>query len=328
VLRVAARVGDEGQPAAEAPAATDRPMVLRLPDFLPRPVEAERGAGNIVFDKAGFHFAKSHFRLLPHQMGQQRLWGTAGVLQELKIFACKAGAYQFVSPAPKTARVEVPDVPGAFVLNDVLTVAECQQFRRAAGVAGYTADKAVPTGGEIDGGGGKYDTEGLAQLEWLVDSSIMEPIWERIGALLPQELGGGRVTGLNARWRFFKYSQGSVYRPHVDGAWPGSGLIDGEYVFDAFQDRWSRLTCLFYLNEDFEGGSTTFYTPSVSTLGVIEARGVKPRTGSVLFFPHGDTAGALVHEGGLVLTGEKSVIRTEVLYSKPPARGVKRGRDE
>lgn len=56
---------------------------------------------------------------------------------------------------------------------------------------------------------------------------------------------------------------GNVYRPHIDGAWPGSGLDDeGRYVFDAYGDRWSRLTFLVYLNDDFEGGHTTYYTPS------------------------------------------------------------------
>lgn len=55
-----------------------------------------------------------------------------------------------------------------------------------------------------------------------------------------------------------------MYRPHVDGAWPGSGVDPktGEYVFDAFGDRWSRLTFLVYLNDGFEGGCTTYYTPS------------------------------------------------------------------
>lgn len=57
---------------------------------------------------------------------------------------------------------------------------------------------------------------------------------------------------------------GAVYRPHVDGAWPGSGVdpATGEYVFEAYGDRWSRLTFLVYLNNDFEGGCTTYYTPS------------------------------------------------------------------
>ncbi len=40
----------------------------------------------------------------------------------------------------------------------------------------------------------------------------------------------------------------------TDGAWPGSGMADGAYKYDAFGDRRSRLTFLCYLNEDFEGG--------------------------------------------------------------------------
>jgi len=37
--------------------------------------------------------------------------------------------------------------------------------------------------------------------------------------LLPQQLGGGKLAGINARWRLYRYSPGATYRPHVDGAW-------------------------------------------------------------------------------------------------------------
>ena len=40
---------------------------------------------------------------------------------------------------------------------------------------------------------------------------------------MPPVLGGGKFAGLNARWRLYRYTTGNVYRPHVDGAWPGSG---------------------------------------------------------------------------------------------------------
>ncbi len=37
----------------------------------------------------------------------------------------------------------------------------------------------------------------------------------------------------------------AVYRPHIDGSWPGSGVMgDGRYVHDAYGDRRSRLTFL------------------------------------------------------------------------------------
>eukprot|EP00955_Chlamydomonas_euryale_P003023 32029-Chlamydomonas_euryale.AAC.2 len=46
----------------------------------------------------------------------------------------------------------------------------------------------------------------------------------------------------------------------------------------------------------------------------MEARGVSPRAGNVLVFPHGDTCESLVHEGSAVTRGVKYVIRTDVLY--------------
>eukprot|EP00775_Hariotina_reticulata_P004878 gene4878-5123_t len=67
-----------------------------------------------------------------------------------------------------------------------------------------------------------------------------------------------------------------------------------QYLFDAFGDRWSRLTFLVYLNDGFEGGHTTFYTPSSTEEGVLDARGVLPRRGCVLVFPHGGSVGSLL----------------------------------
>lgn len=37
----------------------------------------------------------------------------------------------------------------------------------------------------------------------------MGPVWERVKPLLPQHLGGGDLTGLNARWRLYRYDQGT-----------------------------------------------------------------------------------------------------------------------
>lgn len=80
-------------------------------------------------------------------------------------------------------------------------------------------------------------------------------------------------------------------------------------------DSWSKLTFILYFNEDFEGGATTFFTPS-KHFGSLDTIGVRPRMGSVLCFPHGDTAGSLVHEGSAVTSGMKQIARTDVLYKK------------
>jgi hypothetical protein len=109
---------------------------------------------------------------------------------------------------------------------------------------------------------------------------------------LPSSTSGGvgALAGLNARFRIYRYTPGLVYRPHIDGAWPGSGMRNGQYVYDMYDgERRSRLTFLVYLNEDFDGGCTTFFLPNAAREGTMDAFPVRPRAGSVLVFPHGGT---------------------------------------
>lgn len=210
---------------------------------------------------------------------------------------------------------------------NLLTPLECQQIVRTAEAMGYDPDH--PTS--------RPTPTGIDACEWLADeASLVTPLFERIRAHLPQQLQGHRLAGINARWRLFRYAPGCTYRPHVDGSWPGSGRDPGtgEYVHDVWRDRRSRLTFLVYLNEDFTGGSTTFYLPPARQVaqadgakgvavgvgeaantngGVLEARSVQPRQGSVLCFLQGNSA-SLVHEGSAVHSGVKYVIRSDVLY--------------
>jgi hypothetical protein len=104
----------------------------------------------------------------------------------------------------------------------------------------------------------------------------------------------------------------------VDGAWPPSGIdpVTDAYQYDASPKdarQSSLFTFLIYLNDEFKGGETTFFIPSVKE-GVINAYPVKPIMGSVAVFPHGEAAGALLHEGTGVVEGAKYVIRTDVEY--------------
>jgi hypothetical protein len=91
-------------------------------------------------------------------------------------------------------------------------------------------------------------------------------------------------------------------------------------VDDLYGDRYSRLTFLIYLNDDFEGGHTTFFIPNAEQDGVLDGFGVKPCKGSILYFPHGDAVGSLAHEGSAVTAGAKYVIRTDVAYMLPPPK--------
>jgi len=220
-------------------------------------------------------------------------------------------------------RVDVPHLPGVFLLENVLTKGDCDRLIAAAESIGYVPDA----------------VEGIDNLQLYADDTLLQPVFERCRALLPPTMGGptGRLVGINARWRLFRYYEQRVYRPHIDGAWPGSGIdpVTGAFVDDIYHGKCvSKLTFLVYLNgadadadadtdvgkggAAFAGGSTTFYQPDKDSLGHIHARSVQPKTGAVLCFPHGDI-GSLVHEGSAVVstTGvkvAKYVIRSDVIY--------------
>lgn len=210
-------------------------------------------------------------------------------------------------PVPVT-RHEVPNVPGAFLLANILTPEEAKAIITATEAVGFTPDQPI----------GADDSILAHNLYWLADETFLANFFERIKEFLPQEMEGGKLTGLNARFRVYRYVPGAIYRPHIDGAWPKSGIdkLTGKYLFDSATKEapeWSRLTFLLYLNEGFMGGNTTFFLPSEER-GQLNAFGVKPFAGCSLVFPHGDAKGSLLHEGSPVEEGVKYVIRTEVLY--------------
>ena len=189
------------------------------------------------------------------------------------------------------------------LLSHVLSPPECTRLISLAETLGYTPD-AVP---------------GIDCLQVLAGGTLLSPLFERVKPLLPPILSGTRLVGLNARWRCFRYTPGVCYRPHIDGAWPGSGLdhTSGAFVEDVHDGRvYSRLTFLIYLNAGFDGGGTTFFLPG-EVEGHIDAWGVEPCAGACLVFPHGDATGSLVHEGSCVAPGGvKYVIRSDVLYER------------
>ncbi|KAJ6482520.1 hypothetical protein C8R45DRAFT_1001727 [Mycena sanguinolenta] len=213
--------------------------------------------------------------------------------------------------ARQPRRFDVPGVPGAFIVNDVFEPSECQALIDAAEAVGMLPDE--PTAGSAT----QLASVLAHNFIWLADADFISAMYSRVVALLPQTVHGGAVKGINRRFRLYRYRPGALYRPHIDGAWPASALDETttppSYVYDSDPAVYSRLTFLIYLNDDFDGGCTTFFLPSAER-GILEARPVKPRTGTVCVFPHGATRGSLLHEGSGVTSGAKYVIRTEVLY--------------
>ncbi|KNC81815.1 hypothetical protein SARC_05879 [Sphaeroforma arctica JP610] len=230
---------------------------------------------------------------------------------DLRIWQDAAKLHWDATP-PCTTRHNVEFVDKAFLLDSVLSPNECAQILSLTHNMGYDPDEPIGGSQSLEDGVAR---EGRAQAcVWLAGRDVVETIFDRVKGLVDESIGECKVSGINARFRCYRYVPGNLYGPHVDGAWPGSGIVDGEYQYDAFGNQWSKMTFLIYLNDDFEGGDTTFYLPG-PVLGSLDARGVAPRTGSVLVFPHGDTSDSLVHEGSSVFTGNKFVIRTDLLYT-------------
>jgi predicted 2-oxoglutarate/Fe(II)-dependent dioxygenase YbiX len=114
---------------------------------------------------------------------------------------------------------------------------------------------------------------------------------------VPYSLDGGTPIGMDDGFRFYRYEAGQRFNAHKDGVVVRSPLIR------------SRLTCLFYLNEDFEGGETVYYAPDrVDGVRPVVAS-VIPQTGMAVIFQH-----EWWHEGRGVRTGRKYVLRSDVFY--------------
>ena len=332
--------GDEGEAAAsashgsalEAAARSEDGHVKRHPSWSPPADDGDSDGGGEAAHVASE--AERARRVVLFERGAER---QPADHRDRAIYACAPGSVRLSNArisgeggeggegggGAGVRRHAVPHVPGAFVLTGVLSRAECGALVALLEWLGYQPDHPV----------GQPEPTPIATCEWAVDRAVLEPLFARVRPHLPPTLGAEEVAGLNGHFRCFRYPdvRGAVYRPHIDGSWPRSGLTDdGEYAQDAVQlhsrnaapGGRSRLTFLVYLNDDFDGGATSFYLPAPR--GGLEARGVQPRCGTVLCFPQGNTA-SLVHEGSEVTRGTKYVIRTDVLYREPPAAPMASG---
>jgi len=262
----------------------------------------------------------------------------------LKLFRAISPSTLILAPAcvraPRVRRVDLSRAvgPGIFALTSVFTTSECDLFIRSALACGLVKDD-------------ENDQESMEYCEICVYNSVAENIWQRIcdhfHADEDEKIEDNSVhywlpVGINPRFRIFKYDDKSVYRRHLDGAWP-CGTLDertNEFIVDTNalninkeNPKATRLTFLIYLTDSFRGGETTFYSVDSDNNNnnhekVIVGNAVVPRRGSVLCFPHGDAENSPVHEGSKLFSAGhgnnnndnihncKFVVRTDVVFEK------------
>ena len=221
---------------------------------------------------------------------------------DLPIWACGHSAAIKIGAPPgrSVERIDIPHVPGAFQLLNVLSDRSCDQFVELSETLGYHEDAPVslPRGVRHN-----------SNLNWIVEESIDGPIWERCKGLFEtSSFSGRKPLGLNARFRFYRYGKGDFFAPHTDGAWPGSRVLGRSLVMDAYGDRVSEMTFLIFLTDGYQGGRTLFQT------GQDAPEAVRTPKGAALCFPHGMHPDHCVHSGEGIVSGQKYIIRTDVLY--------------
>ena len=192
-----------------------------------------------------------------------------------------------------------------FELADFLSRDECACVIELAEAAGYTLAELRES---------KY-TAHRRNGHIRVDSPVLaQQLWKRLadtGAFKKKQDGGRIACGLNPNFRLYRYERGDRFGMHVDE----SVSLDKSHE--------TLFTLLVYLNgvgdttggaSPLAGGETVFYTGTT----VRNARPIlrfPPRTGSALVHMHGERC--LLHEGALVKSGIKYLLRTDVVYGPP-----------
>jgi hypothetical protein len=189
-------------------------------------------------------------------------------------------------------RKEQLDGDQVFVIHDFLTPEECAEYIRITEAVGYAAAPITTPGGFVFAPEVRNNERVmLDNFEWAAK------LWERAKPLIPSPYLGYEATGLNERFRFYRYDPGHTFRPHTDGHF-------------ARNDERSQFTFMVYLNGECEGGETVLHIidDGLTLPDGAEIR-VKPEPGKALVFFH-----YLLHEGAKVTAGRKYVLRTDVMY--------------
>jgi prolyl 4-hydroxylase len=131
----------------------------------------------------------------------------------------------------------------------------------------------------------------------VVDKKCSTMMYERIRPFLPAIYDDGwQYIGAADAVMFARICEGKHFGIHTDTG----------YMHDPKNNVFSKFTVLIYLNDDFEGGTTSFYSPDFEKLFSIT-----PKTGRVLCFDIDE-----FHKGDVVTKGTKMWIGTELVCAK------------
>ena len=146
----------------------------------------------LIKRKFSEEFVANSVKVISHVPGHSRRPPSE---TDLNIFSMAPNSIIFVHRAVTQRKRDVAKVAGTFLIQNVLSNNECAQLIAAAEAIGFSHDAVA----------------GIDNIVLYADDSLLLPIFERTRDFLPQ-IG---LVGINARFRFFRYRQGAVYRPHI-----------------------------------------------------------------------------------------------------------------
>ncbi|MCC2641473.1 MAG: uncharacterized protein K0S45_1886 [Nitrospira sp.] len=190
---------------------------------------------------------------------------------------------------------DVLDPERVFVIHNFLSEEECAALIRRSEALAYEPGTVA---------GVLYEAVRNNERVIVDDESLAADFFQRAEPFLPAVLEDHRLVGFNERWRFYRYQPGQTFKPHRDG--PYLRMKTWEQ---------SELTFMIYLNEGMVGGETRFFADMEQAF--LPPRqpylSVQPKAGSALVFLH-----SVWHEGAVVQSGQKYVLRTDVMYGLHP----------
>jgi len=168
-----------------------------------------------------------------------------------------------------------------FIIEDFWTRQECENAISTSESIGYEP-------AAIDTDRGQMVVESVRNNNRILyeDLNLANSLWQKLKPFAPKQIGNSTAIGLNELFRFYKYEAGQEFKRHRDQSYIRNETEASYYTF------------MIYLNDDYEGGNTTF-----------NQMAIHPKRGLALIFLHD-----LEHEGSPIIKGVKYVLRTDIMY--------------
>lgn len=133
------------------------------------------------------------------------------------------------------------------------------------------------------------------------DVSLAADLFHRAELFMPAVIDGHNLMGFNEGWRFYRYGPGQTFKPHRDGSYMRMKTWEE-----------SQMTFMIYLNDGMTSGETRFFADMDHAFRQFPYLSIQPKEGMALVCLH-----SLWHEGAVVQSGQKYVLRTDVMYGPP-----------